>query len=137
MVDGMKTVAMYQRHLPISTAPPLWLNVKKASQTNCNSAKVLINYAFWNLLSDLFQSVHPILGTLIDLIIIPLVDLTKTSFLALVIDYVLVFSRRLLSKKIWYILTIRFFLRNNLNCWRCKEAQKWYLNSCPSKNPYS
>ena len=66
--------------------------MKKASQTNCNSAKVLINYAFWNLLSDLFQSVHPILGTLIDLIIIPLVDLAKTSFLALVIDCVLVFS---------------------------------------------
>ena len=137
MVDGMKTVAMYQRHLLISTAPPLWLNVKKASQTNCNSAKVLTNYAFWTLLSDLFQSLHPILGTLIDLIIIPVIDLAKTSFLALVIDYLLVFSWRLLSKKIWYILTIRFISRNNLNCSRCKEAQKWYLNSCPSKNPYS
>ena len=32
--------------------------------------------------------------------IIPVVDLAKTSFLALVIDYVLMFSRRLLSKKI-------------------------------------
>ena len=49
---------------------------------------------------SVFSFVHPILGTLIDLIIIPAIDLTKTSFLALVIDYVLMFTRRLLSKKI-------------------------------------
>ena len=48
---------------------------------------------------SIFSFVHPILGTLIDLIIIRAVDLAKTSLLALVIDYVLVFPRRLLSKK--------------------------------------
>ena len=49
---------------------------------------------------SVFSFVHPILGTLIDLTIISAIDLTKTSFLALVIDYVLMFTRRLLSKKI-------------------------------------
>ena len=48
---------------------------------------------------SIFSFVHPILGTLIDLIIIRAVDLAKTSLLAWVIDYVLVFPRRLLSKK--------------------------------------
>ena len=46
---------------------------------------------------SIFSFVHPILGTLIDLIIIRAVDLAKTSLLALVIDYVLVFPRRLPS----------------------------------------
>ena len=49
---------------------------------------------------SVFSFVHLILGTLIDLIIIPAVDLARTSFLALVIDYVLVLSRRFLFKKI-------------------------------------
>ena len=49
---------------------------------------------------SVFSFVHLILGTLIHLIIIRAVDLAKTSFLSLMIDYVLVLSQRLLFKKI-------------------------------------
>ena len=140
MVDGMKTVAMYQRHLQISIAPPLWLNVKKATQKSCNSAKVSINYAFLESVVrsvSVFSFVHPIQGTLIDFIIIRAVDLARTYFLALVIYCVLVFSRGLLFKK-------KYDIYWQLGCFRglvyivegIEKAQKWCLNSCPSKNPY-
>ena len=138
MVDGMKTVAMYQRHLQISIAPPLWLNVKKASQKSCNSAKVSINYAFLESVVrsvSVFSFVHPIQGTPIDFIIIRAVDLAKTSFLALVTDYVLVFSWRLLLKKTWHILTIRLFSRTSLNCWRRKKDPKMMPEQLPIQEP--
>ena len=74
---------------------------------------------------SVFSFVHLILGTLRDLIIIQAVDLAKTSFLAVIIDYVLVFSRRLLFKKIWHTWKIRLFSMISLDCiWRRKRRPK-------------
>ena len=66
---------------------------------------------------SVFSFVHLILGTLINLIIIPAVDPAKTSFLALLTDYVLMFSQRLFSKKtVAHQRTHPYFIFSLIHC---------------------